>query len=86
MGCFLDQQMKECQERLNEESSLKNTRNTKTNWRSLRQVVDLDELTGYTITIDCDVIQADGGTRTGLIIGGTIALCLALKKLVKNTL
>ena len=46
--------------------------------RSLRQVVDLDELTGYTITIDCDVIQADGGTRTASITGGTIALCLSL--------
>ena len=31
--------------------------------RSLRQVVDLTKLTGYTITIDCDVIQADGGTE-----------------------
>ena len=52
--------------------------------RSLRQVVDLDELTGYTITIDCDVIQADGGTRTASITGGTIALCLALKKIGKE--
>ena len=41
--------------------------------RSLRQVVDLDKLTGYTITIDCDVIQADGGTRTASITGGTVA-------------
>ena len=48
--------------------------------RSLRQVVDLNKLTGYTITIDCDVIQADGGTRTASITGGTIALCKALQK------
>ena len=47
--------------------------------RSLRQVVDLDQLTGYTITIDCDVIQADGGTRTASITGGCVALFLAIK-------
>ena len=51
--------------------------------RSLRQVVDLTKLTGYTITIDCDVIQADGGTRTASITGGTIALCKALQKISK---
>ena len=52
--------------------------------RSLRQVVDLDKLTGYTITIDCDVIQADGGTRTASITGGTIALTKALKKIKRE--
>ena len=52
--------------------------------RSLRQVVDLDKLTGYTITIDCDVIQADGGTRTASITGGTIALIKALKKIKRE--
>ena len=52
--------------------------------RSLRQVVDLNKLTGYTITIDCDVIQADGGTRTASITGGTIALCKALQKIDKE--
>tara|TARA_B100000965_G_scaffold207259_1_gene173182 strand:+ start:593 stop:1300 length:708 start_codon:yes stop_codon:yes gene_type:complete len=52
--------------------------------RSLRQVVDLKQLTGYTITIDCDVIQADGGTRTASITGGTIALCKALKSIGKE--
>ena len=52
--------------------------------RSLRQVVNLDQLTGYTITIDCDVIQADGGTRTASITGGAIALCKALKKIGKE--
>ena len=52
--------------------------------RSLRQVVDLDKLTGYTITIDCDVIQADGGTRTASITGGTVALYKALQKIEKE--
>tara|TARA_Y100000768_G_scaffold388496_1_gene384715 strand:+ start:1756 stop:2463 length:708 start_codon:yes stop_codon:yes gene_type:complete len=52
--------------------------------RSLRQVVDLNKLTGYTITIDCDVIQADGGTRTASITGGTIALCKALQNIGKE--
>ena len=52
--------------------------------RSLRQVVDLNKLTGYTITIDCDVIQADGDTRTASITGGTIALCKALQKIGKE--
>ena len=52
--------------------------------RSLRQVVDLNKLTGYTITIDCDVIQADGGTRTASITGGTIALIKALKKIKRE--
>ena len=52
--------------------------------RSLRQAVDLDKLTGYTITIDCDVIQADGGTRTASITGGTVALYKALQKIEKE--
>ncbi len=52
--------------------------------RSLRQAVDLDKLTGYTITIDCDVIQADGGTRTESITGGTVALYKALQKIEKE--
>ena len=41
-------------------------------------------MNGITITIDCDVIQADGGTRTASITGGTIALCLALKSIGKE--
>jgi len=47
--------------------------------RSLRSVVDLDELGEKTIWIDCDVIQADGGTRTASITGAFIALTEALK-------
>ena len=47
--------------------------------RSLRQSVDLKYLKDKMITVDCDVIQADGGTRTASITGGCIALFLALK-------
>ena len=47
--------------------------------RSLRQAVNLKYIKGKTISIDCDVIQADGGTRTASITGGCIALFLALK-------
>ena len=49
--------------------------------RSLRAVTRLDELGERTIWIDCDVIQADGGTRTASITGGFVALVLALEKL-----
>jgi len=49
--------------------------------RSLRSVVNLDEIGERTIWIDCDVIQADGGTRTASISGAFVALVLALGKL-----
>src|ERR1700729_1037670 len=49
--------------------------------RSLRSVVDLYQLGERQITIDCDVIQADGGTRTAAITGGFVAMGLALAKL-----
>jgi ribonuclease PH len=42
--------------------------------RALRAVVDLDALASYTITLDCDVLQADGGTRTAAITGSYVAL------------
>ena len=50
--------------------------------RALRGVVDLAQLGERTITLDCDVIQADGGTRTASITGAFVALGLALGKLV----
>ena len=50
--------------------------------RSLRAAVDLKALGEHTITIDCDVIQADGGTRTAAITGGCVALVDALNFLV----
>ena len=51
--------------------------------RSLRAAVQLDLLGERTITIDCDVIQADGGTRTASITGGFVALSLAVDKLLR---
>ena len=48
--------------------------------RSLRSVVDMSALGERTITLDCDVLQADGGTRTASITGGFIALMLAVTK------
>lgn len=50
--------------------------------RSLRSVVDMAALGERSVTVDCDVIQADGGTRTASITGGFISLALALNKLV----
>src|SRR5262244_4166092 len=50
--------------------------------RALRAVVDLKQLGERTITLDCDVIQADGGTRTASITGAFVALGLAMEKLV----
>lgn len=50
--------------------------------RSLRGVVDMELLGPRTITIDCDVLQADGGTRTASITGGYVALGLAIERLV----
>jgi ribonuclease PH len=51
--------------------------------RALRAAVDLDRLGPRTITIDCDVIQADGGTRTASITGGYVAVALALQNLIE---
>ncbi len=52
--------------------------------RSLRAACDLTRLGERTITIDCDVIQADGGTRTASITGGFVALCLAVDRLLQE--
>ncbi len=49
--------------------------------RSLRAVVDFKALGAHTITVDCDVLQADGGTRTTSITGGFIALCQAIRQI-----
>ena len=52
--------------------------------RSLRAVVDLEKMKDLSICIDCDVLQADGGTRVASISGGFVALYLALERLVKE--
>ena len=52
--------------------------------RSLRSVMDFEASSGLTIQIDCDVIQADGGTRTCAITGGYLALCLLARKLLSE--
>ena len=52
--------------------------------RSMRAVVDTARLGERTLWIDCDVIQADGGTRTAAITGGWVALALAVRRLVRK--
>lgn len=54
--------------------------------RSLRAAVDLEQLGEQTIRIDCDVIQADGGTRTASITGGCVALAQGLKRFAPRAL
>ncbi|MBR4081592.1 MAG: ribonuclease PH [Clostridia bacterium] len=54
--------------------------------RSLRQAVDLTKLGERTITLDCDVLEADGGTRTASITGAMVALTLAVDKLMREGL
>jgi ribonuclease PH len=52
--------------------------------RSLRAAVDLDRLGERQVIVDCDVLQADGGTRTAAITGAYVAVALALRRLVQN--
>lgn len=52
--------------------------------RSLRAIIDLEALGEHQIIVDCDVIQADGGTRTASITGGYVALCIAVQKIVQE--
>jgi ribonuclease PH len=52
--------------------------------RALRTVVDLNKMGEKTIWIDCDVIQADGGTRTAAITGAFVAMCLAFEKAMRE--
>jgi ribonuclease PH len=49
--------------------------------RSIRAAIDLEKIGTRTICVDCDVLQADGGTRTAAITGACVALALAIKKL-----
>ena len=52
--------------------------------RSLRAVVDLERLGPRTMWVDCDVLQADGGTRTAAITGASLAVAIACRKLVDD--
>lgn len=52
--------------------------------RSLRAAVNMHDLAPYTVVVDCDVIRADGGTRTASINGGFVAMVIALRKLYKK--
>ena len=52
--------------------------------RSLRAATDLEKLGGRTLWIDCDVLQADGGTRTAAITGASLAVTIACRKLVED--
>jgi ribonuclease PH len=52
--------------------------------RSLRAIMDLDTLGARTVTLDCDVLQADGGTRTASISGAYVALLMAIDKLIQK--
>jgi ribonuclease PH len=52
--------------------------------RALRSVVDMEAMGEFMITVDCDVIQADGGTRTASITGGYVALAIAIKNLIDD--
>ena len=54
--------------------------------RSLRAAVDMTKLGEHTITIDCDVLQGDGGTRTASITGGFVAMMLAFRKMKEEGL
>jgi ribonuclease PH len=49
--------------------------------RSLRAVCDMSEVGEFTLTVDCDVLEADGGTRTAAITGGSVALWIALERM-----
>lgn len=52
--------------------------------RALRAVVDLEAMGENSLTIDCDVIQADGGTRTASVTGGFVAMALAMEKMLRE--
>ena len=54
--------------------------------RSLRSAVDLEKLGPVSITVDCDVLQGDGGTRTASVTGGFVALVLCFRKLMRQGL
>ena len=52
--------------------------------RAMRAVIDLEKLGERTVWVDCDVLQADGGTRTAAITGAYVALCIAIRRLIAS--
>lgn len=52
--------------------------------RSLRAILNLEKLTGWTLKLDCDVLQADGGTRTASVNGAYLASCIALRQAIDD--
>ncbi len=52
--------------------------------RAMRAVIDLEKLGEHTVWVDCDVLQADGGTRTAAITGAYVALCIAIRRLIAS--
>jgi ribonuclease PH len=50
----------------------------------MRAVIDLEKLGERTVWVDCDVLQADGGTRTAAITGAYVALCIAIRRLIAS--
>ncbi len=52
--------------------------------RSMRAILDLEKLGQRTVWVDCDVLQADGGTRTAAITGSYVALCIAMRRLIAS--
>jgi len=52
--------------------------------RAMRAVLDLEKLGEHTVWVDCDVLQADGGTRTAAITGAYVALCIAIRRMIAS--
>jgi len=52
--------------------------------RAMRAAIDLEKLGEHTVWVDCDVLQADGGTRTAAITGAYVALCIAIRRLIAS--
>jgi len=52
--------------------------------RAMRAAIDLEKLGEHTVWVDCDVLQADGGTRTAAITGAYVALCIAIRRMIAS--
>jgi ribonuclease PH len=68
--------------RINRKQNSRSTEIQRLIGRSIRAAIDLNKINGYTITLDCDVLDADGGTRTASITGAWVALYIACRKMI----